>query len=393
MFIAGLYLLLLVSTVAWTAIVPLLPRIGRLYDLSSSDIALVLALPSVAAFAVSMPASIFAERFGVRGITLAAAGAMCGATAAQAIPSYVALLAARSVFGLAYGVLWTAGVAWVSSLYPERGSPRLGKVATCGALGNIGGPAFGGLLGELLGTAAPFWILSAVSLVLVLALWRGSAAATAAAVDRELVDWRTAVASFVGHLPRQTGLLAGACGLAILGAVIAVAQLMVPLQLHRVGFSGSEIGGVFSAGAILYIIANMVIVGFGRRLMTVRYALAGALAMACGLLPAAFDSGAVAVIGGLMLVMVPRAMVATVAYPLVTKATPGEEFGEVLPLGLLNATWALGSLTAPLIAGVFNQLSGPAAAYLIVIVPCAACALWLLFRRTSVSVKPVPKHV
>jgi nitrate/nitrite transporter NarK len=53
-------------------IVPLLPRLGQAYGLSRSEVALLVALPSLGMLVVSMPAGLLADRLGPRHATIAA---------------------------------------------------------------------------------------------------------------------------------------------------------------------------------------------------------------------------------------------------------------------------------------------------------------------------------
>lgn len=52
---------------------------------------------------------------------------------------------------------------------------------------------------------------------------------------------------------------------------------------------------------------------------------------------------------------------------------------------MLNGTWAIGVVLAPLIAGMIDQLAGPQPAYLTAIVPGLVVAMWLLGRRRTLA--------
>lgn len=111
-----LYALFLVSGVAQAAIVPLLPRLAEVYDLAPSETALLLALPGLATLAVSVPAGLVADRFGARRATLAAGALLAAACLLQAAPSLALLVSGRILFGVAFGVVWTTGMAWLSEI-------------------------------------------------------------------------------------------------------------------------------------------------------------------------------------------------------------------------------------------------------------------------------------
>ena len=115
------YGVVLVSSLLQTAIAPLLPSYAHRFQLSGFQTAVLLASTGVAALLVSVPAGTLADRFGARGLTLWAGWLMALATAGQAVaPSYPTLVAARLVFGLGYGMVWTAALAWLANVSARR---------------------------------------------------------------------------------------------------------------------------------------------------------------------------------------------------------------------------------------------------------------------------------
>jgi MFS transporter, DHA2 family, methylenomycin A resistance protein len=371
-----LHALFFVAAATQSAIVPLLPRLDRVYGLSPASDALLLAAPGLATLAVSMPAGAFADRLGARRMTIAATALMAGAALAQAAPAYALLVAGRLAFGVAYGILWTTGVAWMAGSQSEAGSPRLGAVATSAAVGMVAGPGIGGLLADQLGLSAPFLIVAGLGAALVLAL-----GLQPAPVRRPAGQHQTrSVRDVAGLVRDHPGVLAGAGALAIGGAVGGVTQLLVPLGLHRAGFSASATGLAFSSAAGVYIVISALVVRLGRRATTVRATTLAGLALAVSLLPGTFAGGAGALIGMLLLSTVPRAVVGTVSYPLATESAADAGLGAGLVIGLLNGTWAAGLVLAPLLAGVVDQIAGPGAAYLAAVVPGALGALLLTWR-------------
>src|ERR1700722_20325326 len=135
-----LYALFFVAGVAQAAIVPLLPRLAGVYGLSPSETALLLALPGLATLTVSVPAGLAADRFGARRVTLAA-GVLLGVSClAQAAPSLGVLLGGRIAFGVAFGVVWTTGLAWLAEIDPAAAGGRLGPSVTCSSVGVMIGP-------------------------------------------------------------------------------------------------------------------------------------------------------------------------------------------------------------------------------------------------------------
>lgn len=372
---ALLHALFFVAAATQSAIVPLLPRLSHAYGLSPSAGALVLAAPGLATLAVSVPAGMLADRLGARWVTIGATVLMSGAALAQAAPSYAILICGRLAFGVAFGIVWTTGVAWLSTSRSASGSPRLGAVATSAAVGMVAGPAIGGLMADSFGLSAPFALVAALAAVLATALRLQPAHDRVTTVARH-----SSLRDFARIAPRQPGVLAGAAVLTIGGAVGGVTQLMIPVQLHQAGFSAGGTGVAFSAAAGVYIVVSAIVVKAGRRATTPRSATVAGLALALSLLPAAFGIGAFALVGVLLLSTAPRAVVSTVCYPVATESAAGASLPDGAVIGLLNGTWALGLVFAPLLAGALDQVAGPGLAYLVAVVPGSIGALWLLTR-------------
>jgi MFS family permease len=196
---------------------------------------------------------------------------------------------------------------------------------------------------------------------------------------------RHSLRDFIHVALRQPGVLAAATALAIAGAVGGVTQLLVPLELHRAGFSASGTGLAFSASAGLYIVVSAIVVRLGDRAMTVRCVAYSGLVLALSLLPAALGVGAVGLVGVLLLSTGPRSVITAVSYPLAAETAATAGLGEGVVIGLLNGTWAIGLVLAPVIAGALDQAAGPATAYLSAIVPGTLGALWLLVRRVPAT--------
>ena len=106
---------------------PLLPAsVCDRFALTPSETGLLLALPGLATLAVSVPAGVGADRLGARRCTPLAGVLLAISCVAQAAPSLALLLLGRALFGLAYGVIWTTGVAWLAELDDGHGGSRIG---------------------------------------------------------------------------------------------------------------------------------------------------------------------------------------------------------------------------------------------------------------------------
>jgi predicted MFS family arabinose efflux permease len=369
------YGLFVACGVAQSAIVPLLPHLSARYGLSSSETALLLAVPGLATLAVSVPAGLAADRYGARRVTLAAGLLLCVSCLAEAGQSLALLMAGRIAFGIAFGIVWTTGVAWLAEVDDGAGaggSSRLGPAVTCSSVGVMFGPAVGGLLGQIAGPALPFVLIAAVTAVVVAPLALGSTSAGERPAARE-VPRRQAPRGAVLALVRRPGFAAAAGGLVVAGAVSGSSQLLITSGLHADGVSTGRIGLAFSAAAVGYIAVSSAIVKLGKRAQTLRFnALATAL-LALAMVPALASGAVAALVMALVLCSVPRAAVSTIAY-----ALPSVGDGDGFVIGILNGAWAAAMVLTPVLAGALEQHGGAQLGYLAVIVPCAAIAVALI---------------
>ena len=388
------YGLFLAAGVAQAAIVPLLPRMSAAFGLSASQTALLLALPGLATLAVSVPSGIAADRIGARRVTLGAGALLCLACVAQAMPSLAAVLAGRIVFGVAFGVVWTSGMAWLADLDAARGGSGLGPAVTCSSVGIMLGPAVGGVLAQHLGLGAPFAVIAVATAVVVAPLALGTTAARPAipAPPVEPADLPLEIAYFQPRvsdgpapvtprmllaLARRPRVAAAAGALVVSGAVSSASQLLVSGGLHRLGLSTGRIGLAFSVAAVCFIAVSAVIVRLGTRAQTLKFNAVTTAVLAVALLPALAGSGTVALVMALMFTAAPRAVISTIAYSLASqRAEDGGSDGVVF--GMLNGAWAAATVLMPLVAGAVEQAAGAEMAYLAVIVPSLGVAACLV---------------
>ncbi|HEY2317915.1 MAG TPA: MFS transporter [Solirubrobacteraceae bacterium] len=388
------YGLFLIAGIAQAAIVPMLPRLSSHFGLSASQTALLLALPGLATLAVSVPSGIAADRVGARRVTLVAGALLCLSCVAQATPSLAALLAGRIAFGVAFGVVWTSGMAWLADLDEARGGSGLGPAVTCSSVGIMLGPAIGGVLAQHVGIGAPFAAIASGAALVVVPLALGTTAARRATPPPavEPADLPLEVAYFQrpvsdGPAPvtprvllaliRRPRVAAAAGALVVSGAVSSASQLLISGGLHQLGMSTGRIGLAFSASAICYIAVSALIVRMRDRAQTLKFNALTTAALALSLLPALADGGAVTLVLALMLTAAPRAVISTIAYSLAS-GQRSEGGSDGIVFGMLNGAWAAATVLMPLLAGAVQQAAGDEVAYLAVIIPSLAVAGFLV---------------
>jgi MFS family permease len=382
------YALFFIAGVAQAAVVPLLPRLSSRYGLSGAETALLLALPGLATLAVSVPSGLAADRFGARRVTLGAGVLLCLSCLSQAAPSLVALLLGRVAFGIAFGVIWTTGLAWLTD-FDEGAGSRLGPSVTWSSVGIMVGPAVGGVLAQDAGLAAPFMAiaLTTAAVIVPLAFASGHGRRHRPAVSAEPAP--VASPRVLLSLARRPRVRAAGGALVVSGAVSSASQLLISGGLHRLDMSTGQIGLVFSAAAVCYLVVSAAIVALGDRARTLRFNAASTAVLALALLPALAGGGAFALAAALLLTAAPRAAISTIAYSLAAGRSSERTGADGFVFGMLNGAWAAATVLMPLVAGAVMQSSGSRAAYLAVIVPSCGIALWLIAgsspRRTKVT--------
>ena len=152
------------------AIVPLVPAYARTLSLSKVETGMVLAAAGVATLVMSFPIGVLADRVGARALTIGSSVLVVLSCLGQGLAAdFWALLAARAVFGVALGTIWTAGIAWISDASSDyQRSSALGIPTTVAGVGIMVGPGFAGLLAGAFGVRTPYYVLAAASVVVTL---------------------------------------------------------------------------------------------------------------------------------------------------------------------------------------------------------------------------------
>jgi predicted MFS family arabinose efflux permease len=377
----ALYLLVALAELLHWAIVPLIPAYAARFSLSEVEAGALVASTGLATLLVSLPAGMLADRLGARRLTLWAGAALAAAAFGQALaPSYALLLVARLVFGLGFGISWTAGLAWLSGARPGGGSHHaLGATVTSAGAGTVVAPAFAGLVAQRFGLAAPFAIAGAMAAAVTAVLVTAPAGARP-----ETAEERPSVAT-VRAAGREPAVVAALTAIVLAGLVGAMISLLAPLELHARGLSGASIGAAFSTAALIFIAASAATVRLGERAIRVSAVAVASVAVAVAISPATASGTAVAVFAAMCLNAPLRALLYTVSYPLGAARGPGAGAGAGTVMGLLNGAWALTTLVGPLAGGALAHAVGPRATYglLQALALAAVGVVWLRGRSDA----------
>jgi MFS family permease len=374
------YALIMVGEFSWAAVVPLVPTFAEQLHLSQSAAGLLAGSTGLAVLAISIPAGMLADRYGARRLTLASATLMSGALVAHALPGFWPLLAARFVFGLGFGTVWTAGIAWISELAPpERRAQALSRPMTIAGVAIMCGPVVSGLVAEDVGLRTPFIASGVVGIAVGLLLLR--------VPEPELLH-RPAQPALRETLRRASTekAVVGSLGLVLIASCVSSAiYLLVPLQLHDDGLSARGIGVVFSIGAIVFVLTSYLVGRLGERAM--RLVVGGvALAMLAVVLLLPVVSATTPSLVSLLVLRSPLfAVLFGISFPLAAWGAEQAGIGKGVVLGMLNGVWAIANVVGPIAGGALAQLAGRSAVYLLLTGLSVLAALWLVPRRRPLA--------
>jgi MFS family permease len=230
----------LVDTMFYAAIAPLLPQYSDDLDLSKTAAGTLSAAYPAGTLLGSLPSGWLAARIGVRRTMLVGLTLLAGSSLAFAFGDTVAILVtARFAQGLGGACAWTGGLAWLMAAAPRD---RRGELIGSALAAAIAGVLLGPVLGGAATVAGPEPVFGVVALVAV------GLAARAASLPSPPASEAPAL--------RQIG--AALVSVPVLGAVWLVAlpslfagvfDVLVPLRLDELGASGVAIGAAFLVAA------------------------------------------------------------------------------------------------------------------------------------------------
>src|SRR3954447_14639561 len=232
--------IVLVDTMLFAALVPLLPQYVERFDLSKTGAGGLLAAYAVGVLVGGIPAGVLASRVGPRLVVLLGLTLMSAASIAFAFaPTAPLLWLARFLQGLGSAASWSGGLGWLLAVTPrERRGAALGSAMGAAVFGALLGPPLGGLA-SVVGTRPT---LSAVAVVgVALGVW-ALRLPPAPADPQPLAAARGAF--------RNDRFLAGLWLLLLPALLFGVLDVLVPLRLDESGWSATAIAALFLAAAV-----------------------------------------------------------------------------------------------------------------------------------------------
>ncbi len=365
----------LVDTILYAALTPLLPRFSHELDLSKGLAGVLVAAYPFGALVGGIPGGLVTARVGPRRAVIAGLALFSATTVVFAFAdSFGLLLAARAVEGIASALTWAGALSWLLAEAPRE---RRGELAGTA----MGAAVFGALLGPALGSAAAlagrgliFTLVAVVGVALIPVAFRRRDAG-----ERETASPFVLVAAF-----RSRRFQGGLALMTLPALLFGVLTVLAPLHLAAAGWGAGAIGAVWIAGATLEAIQAPLV---GRVSDRRGRALPVGVALSVGTV-----LGVALAWGGRPAIYVPLIVVAGMAYG--TLFTPGialiadgaEDAGvpQSLGFGVMNAAWAVGATIGPAAGGGLAQATGDK---LPLLLSAGLCAVGVALLRM-----PVPRR-
>ena len=385
-----IYALIFVAEVLLQSLFPLTPTFTEQFSLSKVEAGVLLGAASLAAVIVSIPFGLLADRIGARRVTVASALLLGAAAVGQGLAgSFWFLVASRASFGIAFGMIWTAGLAWLSDASPPARRPAaLAACMTVAGAGAVLGPTFAGVLADRFGVATPF-LIAAVSSAVILAalLWIEPA--------RAGLPERTDLIGAARALVRDRWILGALAIMGFAGIVASAVNLLVPLRLGENGLSASKIGLAFSAAACVFTVLSAVLARLGSRAVSARAAGAAVLFLGAALVLPIVSASTPALLGFVLLRTPAFAVLFTIVYPLGGAGAHRAGIGRGAVMAFLNVAWGAATLTGPLLGGALAQTLGERFTYSLLAGSCLAVGVFVfaaLVRRAAPDEAPAPGY-
>lgn len=360
--------IVLVDTVFYSALVPLIPYYSGEFGLSKFAVGVVNGSFGAGILFGAAPGAILAARIGVRptavaGLALLSITSLFFGFAGNA--GALVLLRFGEGFGSAFS--WIAAFTWLVSAAPEeRRGQMIGTLIGAAVVGSLLGPAVGSAAAEL--GIVPVFAGVAVLGALALA---GAFLVPPPESSETMPSFRSLGALLT---PRPA---AGMALIALSPLLFSILVVLAPLELSRLGWGATAIGAAFLAGAAFEAVAHPVLGRISDRIGYRLPVLLGLVLSALLLLALPLAAGPWMIAAFVVLCAGAFNFSLTPGTALFTQSSEKAGVGQALGFGVTNVAWASGYAVGAPIGGALSDVGGNTLAYLTLAGVCMLALLWM----------------